>query len=49
MWAGDEEGATTVEYGLVAGLMGVVFVLAGPELYDAFLALLNDILDGMVG
>ena len=49
MWAGNEEGATAVEYGLVAGLMGIVFVLAGPELYDAFLELLNDILHGMVG
>lgn len=45
----DEDGATAVEYGIVAAAVGVVFVVAGPWLYDAFLALLDAILDGMVG
>ena len=44
-----EDGATAVEYGLVLALVGILFVLMGPELYDAFLALLDAILDGMVG
>ena len=43
-----EDGATSVEYGLVLGGIGIVAVLVGPQLYQAFLTLLNAILDGMV-
>lgn len=47
MWRG-EDGATAVEYGLIAAGVGLAFVLAGPALADAFLSLLNAILDGLV-
>ena len=50
-WSG-ETGATAVEYGLLAGAIGIVFVVGGPWLADAFLALLDVILDttpGVVG
>lgn len=45
----EEDGATAVEYGLIAGAVGVAFIVAGPALYEVFLDLLNTILDGMVG
>lgn len=45
----DQGGVTAVEYGLVVAGVGLVFVLAGPQLYATFLALLDAILDGMVG
>lgn len=44
-----QEGATSVEYGLVLGAVGIAFIVAGPLLHDAFLALLHVVLDGMVG
>jgi Flp pilus assembly pilin Flp len=40
---------TSVEYGLLAGLIGVVFVAAGPLLAEALLWLRDVILYGMVG
>lgn len=46
---GDEAGATAVEYGLIAGAVGIAFVVAGPSLWNAMLTLLDAILDGMVG
>lgn len=45
----DETGATAVEYGLVTMAVGVAFIVAGPALWDAFLAFLGIVLDGMVG
>lgn len=47
--AHSQEGSTSVEYGLLAAFVGMVFVLAGPMLVDAFVVVLNAILDGMVG
>lgn len=46
---GDETGATAVEYGLIAGAVGLAFVAAGPALWEAMLSLLDAILTGMVG
>lgn len=46
---GDEHGATAVEYGLVTAIVGVVFIAAGPALWNAFLSLLNVVLCAMVG
>ena len=45
----DEEGATAVEYGILAAVVGVVLVATGPMLADAFRALLDLITGGMVG
>ena len=45
----DETGATAVEYGLVLGAVGIVFIVAGPFLWRSMLSLLTVILDGMVG
>jgi Flp pilus assembly pilin Flp len=45
----QEEGATAVEYGLVAGVMGIVFVLAGPQLWQALLSLLDAVLTAILG
>jgi Flp pilus assembly pilin Flp len=44
-----QDGATSVEYGLLAALLGVVFIVAGPTLWQAFLNVLEVIFDGMVG
>ena len=45
----DETGSTAVEYGLIASAVGIVFVVAGPMLWRAFLDLLNVVLCGMIG
>ena len=45
----EENGATAVEYGLIAGALGVVFVVAGPMLQDAFAFLLNVVLCDILG
>lgn len=45
----DETGATAVEYGLIAGAVGIAFVVAGPTLWRAMISLIGVILDGMVG
>jgi Flp pilus assembly pilin Flp len=47
--AADETGMTSVEYGLLAGFLGVVFIAAGPLLAEALLWLRDVILYGMVG
>jgi hypothetical protein len=47
--AADETGMTSVEYGLLAGFVGVVFIAAGPALAEALLWLRDVILYGMVG
>ena len=44
----DETGATAVEYGLVAGAVGVALVVMGPWLHQAFLVFFNIILDDML-
>jgi Flp pilus assembly pilin Flp len=44
-----DEGATAVEYSILAAVVGVVLVAAGPLLVDAFLALLEMITGGMLG
>jgi Flp pilus assembly pilin Flp len=44
-----QDGATSVEYGLIAAFVGMAFVLAGPALWRVFLDLLDSILTGMVG
>lgn len=44
MWRG-EEGATAVEYGLVAAGVGIAFIIAGPALADAFTDLLGFVLE----
>ena len=41
-----EEGATTVEYGLVAAAVGIVLVAAGPAVGRAFLDLIDLIARG---
>jgi Flp pilus assembly pilin Flp len=45
----DDTGMTSVEYGLLAGFIGVVFIAAGPLLADALGWLRTVLLDGMVG
>lgn len=44
-----QDGATSVEYGLIAGAVGIAFIVAGPMLHEVFLDLLDVILTGMVG
>ncbi len=44
----DETGATSVEYGIVAGLVGIAFVAAGPVLWDSLLVLFDTVLDAML-
>jgi Flp pilus assembly pilin Flp len=43
---GAEDGATAVEYSILAAVVGVALVAAGPLLADAFLALLEVITGG---
>lgn len=45
----DQEGATAVEYGLVAGLLGVGLVVVGPLLADAFVVFLDVVLSHIPG
>lgn len=42
-----EDGSTAVEYGLITGAVGIVFILVGPGLWQAFLSLLGVVLDSM--
>ena len=42
---GEDEGATAVEYGLIAAGDGIAFIIAGPALADAFTDLLGVVLD----
>lgn len=44
-----QEGATAVEYGLVAVGAGVAFIVAGPLLAEAFTDLLGVVLDHVLG
>lgn len=44
-----QEGATAVEYGLIAAGVGLAFVLAGPSLAAAFTDLLGVVLDHILG
>jgi Flp pilus assembly pilin Flp len=41
-----EEGASSVEYGILAAAVGIVLVAAGPALADAFLELIRFITGG---
>jgi Flp pilus assembly pilin Flp len=43
----SQEGLTVVEYGLIAALVGIVFVLAGPALADALMDLRGTVMHGM--
>lgn len=43
-----EDGTTAVEYGVITAVVGLVFVFAGPELYDAIARLLGAIFDSML-
>ena len=43
----SDEGATAVEYGILAGVLGIVFVAAGPTLWTSMLSLLDTILSQM--
>lgn len=47
-WA-QESGATAVEYGLILVAVGIVFVTVGPLLADAFITILNVVLDAILG
>ncbi len=44
----NESGVTTVEYGLLAGLIGIVFAAAGPRLWQGLLGVLDAVLGGML-
>jgi Flp pilus assembly pilin Flp len=43
-----ESGVTAVEYGLLAALIGVVFVAAGPRLWQGVLGVLDAVLGRML-
>ena len=45
----SEEGATAVEYGIVAGATAVGLIVLGPWLAQAFVVFLNVVLDGVLG
>ncbi len=45
---GAEDGTTAVEYGVITAVVGLVFVFAGPELYQAIAGLLSAIFDSML-
>lgn len=45
-WAADDEGASSVEYGILAAGVGIVLVATGPALADAFFGLLEFIVGG---
>lgn len=47
-WA-QESGATAVEYGLILVACGIVLVTVGPFLADAFITILNVVLDAILG
>lgn len=49
MRAAGEEGATAVEYGLIAATVGIAFIVAGPLLLDAFTWFLETVLDNTPG
>jgi Flp pilus assembly pilin Flp len=43
-----QDGATSVEYGLIAFAIGIGLVIAGPVLAEAFLDLLNFIMEALL-
>ncbi len=43
------EGATSVEFGLVAAGVGIAFIVAGPFLAETFTDLLGVVLDHVLG
>ena len=45
-WIAAEEGATSVEYGILAAAVGITLVAAGPALADALFGLLEVIVGG---
>ena len=45
----NEDGATTVEYGILVATMLVVVIAAGPYLWKAMISLMGFILDDMIG
>lgn len=45
----DQDGATAVEYGLIAAAVGIAFIVAGPLLLDAFAWFLETVLDNTPG
>ncbi len=44
-----QDGATSVEFGLVAAGAGIAFIVAGPFLAEAFTDLLGVVLDHVLG
>jgi Flp pilus assembly pilin Flp len=42
----DEDGASAVEYGILAAAVGIVLVAAGPALVEVFLELIRMITGG---
>lgn len=44
----SESGVTAVEYGLLAGLIGVVFAAAGPAIWQGMLGVLDAVLGRML-
>lgn len=44
-----EAGATAVEYGIISGTIALAFVLVGPDLAQAFISILNVVLDAVLG
>ncbi len=45
----DQDGATSVEYGLIAAGAGVAFIIAGPLLTQAFTHVLDVVLTHVLG
>lgn len=45
----DEAGATAVEYGAIAAVAGIAFVVAGPALWEAMLTFLDTVLTAVLG
>ena len=45
----DQDGSTAVEYGIIAGAVGVGLIVLGPWLAQAFVTFLDIVLDGMLG
>ena len=43
----DQDGSTAVEYGIIAGVVGIAFVVGGPLLMSGFRALLDVVLTSM--
>lgn len=42
-----DDGLTSVEYGILAAFIGIAFIVAGPTLAEAFVDVLDAVLDSM--